>query len=270
MIDFLTHLAARSLRAEPAIRPRLAARFEPAPAVPGAHPGLELDWAGEDEAGRAVPGDQAAPAQAGKQTSWEQVRPPAPPPWTGPHALPMLSPLRAADPVRGLEEVGASGSDADELAPAVQRPGDPAGQFDGDRGADSRPGPPDRQSIPAPVARPIPASAAPANPSLDEFARAVRMLKEELAAGPGPAGTVRPAVPQAEANAGLERVQPQRRQAASAPTPARDEREPDIHITIGRVEVRAVTEARPPRSASPSGPRLTLADYLKSRTGGGS
>jgi hypothetical protein len=44
---------------------------------------------------------------------------------------------------------------------------------------------------------------------------------------------------------------------------------PAIHITIGRVEVRAVMpHVAKPKVESPAGPRLSLKDYLKQRNGG--
>jgi hypothetical protein len=46
---------------------------------------------------------------------------------------------------------------------------------------------------------------------------------------------------------------------------------PTIHVTIGRVEVRAVPAQPVPsaRQPKPTGPRLSLDEYLKLRTGGG-
>jgi hypothetical protein len=41
-----------------------------------------------------------------------------------------------------------------------------------------------------------------------------------------------------------------------------------IHVTIGRVEVRAVSASRPARVSQPRSPKLTLEDYLRSRGGG--
>jgi hypothetical protein len=45
---------------------------------------------------------------------------------------------------------------------------------------------------------------------------------------------------------------------------------PPIHVTIGRVEVRAILPTpQSPRSAPPPAPKLSLDDYLKQRNGGG-
>ena len=43
---------------------------------------------------------------------------------------------------------------------------------------------------------------------------------------------------------------------------------PDVHITIGRVEIRAVTTPPPSRATSKPAPRLSLDDYLKQTAGG--
>ncbi|HEV2777780.1 MAG TPA: hypothetical protein VGX25_00110, partial [Actinophytocola sp.] len=45
--------------------------------------------------------------------------------------------------------------------------------------------------------------------------------------------------------------------------------EPTVHISIGRVEVRATAEPGAPSRAPASGrPRLSLDDYLRGRAGG--
>lgn len=49
--------------------------------------------------------------------------------------------------------------------------------------------------------------------------------------------------------------------SASLPT------EPTVHVTIGRVEIRAVAAAATPTRAAPSKPALSLSDYLQRRDG---
>jgi hypothetical protein len=50
---------------------------------------------------------------------------------------------------------------------------------------------------------------------------------------------------------------------------AAEETSPTVHIRIGRIEVRAVTQASPPaRTVAPSRPKLTLDDYLTRRNEG--
>lgn len=52
------------------------------------------------------------------------------------------------------------------------------------------------------------------------------------------------------------------REAASSP--------PTIHVTIGRIDVRAIMQQQPPspKRTEPTAPKLTLEDYLKQRTEG--
>ena len=56
--------------------------------------------------------------------------------------------------------------------------------------------------------------------------------------------------------------------AAPATLRANAQVEPTIHVTIGRVEVRATLPASQARVARPAAPKLSLDDYLKSRGGG--
>ena len=56
---------------------------------------------------------------------------------------------------------------------------------------------------------------------------------------------------------------------AAPPPPDRDSFRPDVHISIGRLEVRAnVTAPAKPERPAPFRPRLTLEDYLASRSRG--
>jgi hypothetical protein len=45
-------------------------------------------------------------------------------------------------------------------------------------------------------------------------------------------------------------------------------REPDVHVTIGRIEVRAMPEPKPTRTEPRKGAPLSLDDYLKGRREG--
>jgi hypothetical protein len=44
--------------------------------------------------------------------------------------------------------------------------------------------------------------------------------------------------------------------------------EPVVHVTIGRVEIRAVPAPPAPKRAAPTKPALSLSDYLQRRGGG--
>lgn len=64
------------------------------------------------------------------------------------------------------------------------------------------------------------------------------------------------------------RHHPPKSSAIPAPQTSANE-PPAIHVTIGRVEVRAVmSPSAPPKIASRAAPKLSLADYLKQRNGG--
>jgi hypothetical protein len=59
--------------------------------------------------------------------------------------------------------------------------------------------------------------------------------------------------------------------SSDLPAPQTSANEPPaIHVTIGRVEVRAVmSPSAPPKAASRAARKLSLEDYLKQRNGGG-
>jgi hypothetical protein len=64
------------------------------------------------------------------------------------------------------------------------------------------------------------------------------------------------------------RHKPPKSSAVPAPHASANE-PPAIHVTIGRVEVRAVmSPSTPPKVASRAAPKLSLEDYLKQRNGG--
>jgi hypothetical protein len=47
------------------------------------------------------------------------------------------------------------------------------------------------------------------------------------------------------------------------------EAEPEIHVSIGRIEVRATVDAQPSRKSQPASPVMGLEEYLRRRGGGG-
>ena len=59
---------------------------------------------------------------------------------------------------------------------------------------------------------------------------------------------------------------------AAAPLAARDEEPPVVHVTIGRIDVRALTPAQPPprpTAPAPRGPAMSLDQFLAERERGG-
>jgi len=74
------------------------------------------------------------------------------------------------------------------------------------------------------------------------------------------------------ANTGPLVIRPQRLERADesnshANEAKNDDHAPIIRVTIGRVDVRAVTQAPPARRATPPAPKLSLEEYLRSRGG---
>jgi hypothetical protein len=67
------------------------------------------------------------------------------------------------------------------------------------------------------------------------------------------------------------RARAEQQHAQPAPQPQADQTPPAIHVTIGRVEVRAVTPpaARPAPQPKPVKPAMSLADYLEHRNRSG-
>lgn len=256
--SLLTQLARRAVAA-PEVRPRLASRFELAPAAIGERPH------------QGVPQQPAEPARPGPQVmAWPT--PPTLPAAPAPSDKPR--PAQSPDP-----EVPGPSSPASNVAAApvqpqvqvmVQQPlhlASPAPEEAGPRGAD----------------RPRPLPATPVPPLLQgEAARATagqttstapRVRSESVqpltitpppapAAGVALAAVQRPdAVCNPPATTHLPQA-PQRERQPPAP--------PAIEITIGRIDVRAVHETPPAatRAATPAPatPRaLGLADYLRQR-----
>ena len=237
-----------------AVRPRIRSAFEPGPAPAGPWPepdDLDLtDIPGQAE-NRGTPGDQAG----GKVTGW-----PATPPGAGKHA---------PRPVR----------------PAVSGPaGLPAG--DSARPSPPRPAPvplaghpalPPGHPASAPGGRPPPPAlpAAPSHP-------AAPPSPQPPASRPWPAllpevplrGLVRPhpaSPPLAATPAARTAVRARVTGEGSRREPVRPADETTVHITIGRLEVRA--PSRPAGEASGSSrptrsPAVPLEEYLRRRSGG--
>jgi len=270
---FLAHLAARSLGQSPAVQPRLPSRFEPPAFLPGAarwsagdpgEPGIV-----EREEERPAPAPRRGPA-AGPHGA--DRRPPIPEGQEGPERREPF-PAPAVEPGRDR----AAGS-RPALAPETPRPA-------------AAPGPPAphptvaRPPAPVPAGAPI-ASIAPTGPAAAAGRPAA--WPEDGGGGEGVPSAPRPA-PAPAARLAPSSVQPAppapgpvvarpEVMLASPPTPAvpfapaRPAAEPVIRVTIGRVEVRAVTEAAAPAAARPhpaaaprGGEPPGLAEYLERR-----
>lgn len=120
----------------------------------------------------------------------------------------------------------------------------------------------------APPLAPHPAPPTVIRPVEVERAGEVAMHRErslERAAVPARPDAVRPVAPSV--------LVPSLRPAPSVARPAAVSMQPTppptIQVTIGRVEIRATQQASPPRPARSATPRLSLEEYLRSRSGGG-
>jgi hypothetical protein len=89
---------------------------------------------------------------------------------------------------------------------------------------------------------------------------AIRELAREARLEPTPGRTLAPKITRAAR-------EPSRASAAERPAPALSEPEPVVHVSIGRIEVRASAPDKPLRAREPAKPRLSLDDYLRRREG---
>lgn len=309
MSDFLSNLVARSLSSEHAIRPYVASLFEPTrgpgPTVPvDLEPEIEATTAGEPMAGSpdvasttvasrkrtlAAPGPVLpldAPPESVEPAVVPRSRSPAPlipqpsdesaeggpvgPPVSPPVGAPELAEATPAT----TETLRPPAADQPSPWPTREAEGSPS-QRETQRAARPTLAPLVREvvverrletsrsavspELPA-VGTPVPARISQERP--DDVSRAgpTRSAVESLS-GPEPAPVVvRPLVrpvPEGEVTA-----QP-------GATPDIESSAPTIQVTIGRVEVRAVSEPPPQQKERPRPPVMSLDEYLRLRANGG-
>lgn len=287
MNGYLHHLVSRALDTAPVLKPRLPAWFEPvAPRTPALQ---EIDQEQEaPDTPRPAPERQSPPrprlaeapafpapperpaAVQGLAESMATVPPaPAPPPTAA--SVRIEREVREHHEVfvqRRIEEKPSPPSPASEPRRAVQREASgPALQA-----ADARIRPRAESPIPAP---PVSAFLVPKEP-MAAAAQALNPVTASVAApGPAPRPDNRPPpqpaalVPKSMPAGALPALRPAAvPQAVQAPPP-RPVEPPVIEISIGRVEVRAVSAPAPaaaPRQRS-AAPMLSLDDYLKQKDG---
>lgn len=279
MSSFLTSLAARALEATEAVetvQPRPVARFEAA-SVPEPR-SLELPVAPDPVEEDSLP--QPPPAPVPRRAA---ARRGAPRP---------ESPMLRADPEVRQAEQPAAGQAVVRSKPPP--PGQPEPTAAPPVPISSRAAPPPADpAAPSVAIRPHLLPGGPPTARAEGAAPRQRIAENPRFRPPDPAAaeTCSPALlpapphhrPTSLAERSLEQVAPPLVPAQALPSPTyapghdvlaapeEPNREPAIHVTIGRVEVRAVP-APPPaptRSAAPAAPRLTLEDYLRERNGGG-
>jgi len=245
MSDFLDRLAARAIGSETALAPRLPSLFEPLQRAPI----MPLPDQGEAPLHRreAAPAAPQPPAIAASPRAPAHAREPGEPP--------------AATRVASREPQHAAPSAARTAAVAPREPVRPL----------SRAVPPVRTGVAEPVGKP-PAPEHPAAlhaPIPPQPSRMVPARKEAVPM-PAPTGVLLPAPAPVFAASGAAPTRPERSVAARAAAAqsgrgAASATEPVVHVSIGRLEVRAA-----PATAAPAqrreGPRpSSLDDYLRQR-----
>lgn len=275
--DIFTRIARRAVGEVALARPAIAPLFAPTPAVPRLMAADEAtDSEGDIDSGPVRPVSRSvASAQEPSPVGRLQRGEPARASLVGPDAVEQHQQVERG-PLGG--RIGGE-SDPATLQPGTVRPSpapytvatpsnpiwDPAGRA-------SQPAPP-----PAEVVRPniMPAAIerqrayqAPRDPAVPSpTSRQAQPVDPLRSRGDLPVD-VRLREPDRMLSEPATRLRPssEARLAEQPPAP------PEIHIRIGRVEVRATTSAGPPPRSSPperlSGPRLTLDEYLRQRNEG--
>jgi hypothetical protein len=233
--DFLTNLVARVVASDAGLRPRPVSRFEPQP-VAGEEG--ELRVASTPRVLEESADDEGAPDP--RSPTRRRHRP-----------LHVTTP-RVDEPE--LEpEVGEAPRARRRRPPAPDRP--PRAEEPPRGAAPSRPSrrEPRRERDVAPSEQPAGRAALQPASSRRQAAEHVRVVRrDELDLSPARQPALRPVALQA---------------ATPAATPAA-EPAPDVHVTIGRIEVRAVPAPPAPAAVERRPPVMTLEEYLRRRAGG--
>lgn len=279
MTDFLSHLAARAINAAPVVQPRPLTVFEPWP-TDGALGARRLPDIMSDDASTVEmaldgtrPTREAAPAESNPAT-----------------------PIMAA-PTMEETSRAVSPSTRSDFAARSAVPRDPASSPTiapiAERATSSTMAAP--QFAPPPIIdhpdeprRP----AAPTSPAERLIVERERIGREpekppisvltpqtdlvEKSAAPVTSPSIVQPVVERVIDRRADSVSPDRSRDTRSPSPPAPPNEappeppapPVIHVTIGRVEVRATPTTAAPRRAAHSTPTLSLEDYLRSRNGG--
>jgi hypothetical protein len=262
--DFLAILAERSLGQVPAIRPRLPARFEPEDLRSRAPADEATGWAGGMEAGVPAQGSRepaVPPRPAAASAPHPEFSRPTPSPARGTPsapdspARPQVRPVATSEPVpRAIPIPRPLQRDQDEPPPHSPRT-TPGASLD-----EPLLRPRVTSVVPPPVAIRVPVGALPAAPAPANTHQAGPV--EEKPAARAALVAVRPSVqplPAVRSMRESERREPPR-------LPPAEPQAPVIHVTIGRIEVRA-SAPQPIQKAQPVSqpPVEKLEDYLRAR-----
>lgn len=248
MSDFLARLAARAIGGEATLAPRLPSRFEPLPHAP-ILPTVDDDTAATARHATA-PADDTPPA----------VEPLHPPRTLPPMHDDALRPARAEQPMTSVPSPTVA-SVPDRAIPATVRAASPAT-------------PPMTVSIATPARMPAP-ELAHAEPVMSPPVqpRQIRIAPPRVEAVSPPSGSLLPSAPvfasprseparDRSDHAATIRPRPT---AAANRTPATSE--PVVHVSIGRLEVRAAPAAAAPARRRDEPRPASLDDYLRQRGG---
>lgn len=281
MSNYLDKLIARHFDKSPAVQPRLSSLFEPpqtAALQPRPHniaEPLEFD-AFTEERGDAGPVESRGAAEASFHSDVKEPRTQASSNeslMTGWHGQQLLLPSSLAD-VRPIEPADLFIPAPVQPSPlhsqaAVVKPTNEQSTIENAPSAFSNEGDATPlQNVRHYALEPVPTAIAPADVQNDarEQAASLRLRQPGIEASPVdsiPRGIVvypRIAAPFESRNA-----------THDAPSPSSltdSQPAPTIHVTIGRVEVRAMLPVTPPRKQSPPAPLMGLDEYLRKRTKG--
>jgi hypothetical protein len=296
MSGFLTRLLDRTIEAGPVLRTRPQALFERPRGRPAGGLSAGSPWPSESHAFTPAPVRHAPASTMGERSSRRaDVRDASVQPGerderrAAPVVLPRTplvpSPVspREPEPVRPRAASRPAAPDSEAEVPrttrrrgrveSAQAGAAQAGGTAGRLGAAPRP-----REAPRPpaIARSI-APAAPVTAALAPSPRAPAPPAERGGAGkPPPAATAPTSPPRRGEPRQAQRLISQRR-AAIAPAVAgprllraEPQAPPAVHVTIGRLEVRASSPlpTPPPRAVAPQAPKLGLDEYLRARSGG--
>jgi hypothetical protein len=245
MTDFLTRLAERSLGVGDVVRPRPASLFEPRGATVGAAP-LEVEEERVVPAPRPGRGQAARPVDASPTPVRGEAPPSGEPPAAGRRDGGPAGEVRVLEGVT-VEPPRAAPAPASHTADAIPRQPEPAKA--------------DEPAVDTTlVIEGLPAPAAPAGHAPARTGARPTAQRRRAAPAP-PASQTPPAGPPEPGDAHAWPTMP----ASPMPVRVAEPAEPPVvHVTIGRVDVRAVLPATAPEQPKPRRrPRVTLEEYLR-------
>ncbi len=269
MSDFLTNLVSRSVNRVPVVQPRLASRFETQAAIPGLNPGSfareRLDQVNSElvELETADLSDTGVPVLRDRESAIAtQPTQPRPREFNPPNGMPQQSQNTAQSKMIAAQPVA---NNAIESNAIQQQSPETATLIESSIVSPQPLLPFSALSNPSlqTAVQPLGSSTAPrsqeASPNADSLIERQDIIPENL----------QPVASSIEASI---RVQPQitpHLESHQVELPATASPPPTIHVTIGRIEVRAHTASAPAKPAPrSSAPALTLDRYLSQRSGG--